>query len=147
MGNREINMSVMATVITAIAHYNDELPNTFANLNDKTKEIWDTKCLVNSRFDYSTWKHCNIHIVNQMWSNTSGGWQTMGGSAMTNVYTTVIENRFLGVAFIYYDGRLAYISEMDNVWWKYAAAGYQHLPGMNPYPNKEALDIVYKSPR
>lgn len=77
-----------------------------------------------------------------MWGNTSGGWGTIGGTAMTNQYTTIIENDMFALAAIYYNGQLAYICQIDNKWKEFAEKGFRYLPGMNDCANK--LTVIYK---
>lgn len=49
----------------------------------------------------------NVTLFNQTWGSTSLGYDGIGGSAMTDAYTVVVE--FLGVYCIYFGcGRLAY---------------------------------------
>lgn len=60
------------------------------------------------------WDQVDFHIIQQTWGNTSGGWQGIGGAAMTTDYSVIVTNKFLNVAFVYFGGRLAYICEMDE---------------------------------
>jgi len=55
------------------------------------------------------WADIDLHVIQQMWSSTSCGWGGIGGAAMTTSYSIVILNRRNNLAFIYWDGLLAYI--------------------------------------
>lgn len=80
---------------------------------------------------YDVWSDINLHIVDQMWGSTAGGWGGLGGAAMSNYYTMIIENSSLSIAFIYYGGELAYIVEMDKAYHELIAKGYNRLPGIS----------------
>lgn len=60
------------------------------------------------------WERVDIHIVDQLWGSTSCGWGGIGGSAMSNKYNIVIENRWHKAYYVFWDGRLAYILKNDE---------------------------------
>lgn len=61
------------------------------------------------------WADIDVHIVQEMWGSTSCGWGGMGGSAMTNSYSIIVFNRRNNLAFIYWDGILAYIIKAEDM--------------------------------
>lgn len=147
----EFNMQETAQLITAIVHYK-ELVYSFSGLDpkqEKLREYWQ-EMLDKNKIKYvdqafaSLWEKMEIHIIEQMWSNTSCGWEGMGGAAMSQAYTTVIENRYTGIVCVYYSGRLAYIVKHDD---KYKAfikeKGYSNMPGMQSISRKD-LTLIYK---
>lgn len=143
----ELNLSEMADVMSAIVHYR-EMFSHFTQLDqgqrDKLQEFWKRKFPDKKAFDqftYGKWASPNIHIVEQSWSNTSGGWETIGGAAITSSYTTIIENVWHGFIAVYYNGRLAYIAEIDDELQSYKSKGYQFLPGIRGAKSK--LTLVY----
>lgn len=80
---------------------------------------------------YDVWSSIDLHIVEQLWGSTSCGWGGMGGAAMTNSYTMVIENSKLSIACVYYNGKLAYILDMDKNYIDLVSKGYRRLPGIS----------------
>lgn len=91
--------------------------------------------------EYREWISFNAHMVRQMWGSTAGGWPGMGGAAMSEYYTTVIENEYYGFVCVYYGGRLAYICEMDDKYKEYMGQRYRALPGITECRKK--LTILY----
>lgn len=150
-----IDIEEISNITRAISEY-EYLPNTFQYLgskeqNERLKEFWNKNIVKRETSTYLTeseykyWKEINLHVVHQTWGNTSGGWEGIGGSAMTKTYTVVIENGWFGFACIYYGGQLAYICEMDDKYQQLISKGYSYLPGLHPY--KEDLTIIYKKNR
>lgn len=150
-----IDIQELSHITLSVANY-EYLPNIFQQLgskeqNEKLKEFWNTNIVkreTSTHFtgsEYQQWKEINLHVVPQTWGNTSGGWQGIGGSAMTKRYTVIIENHFYGFSCVYYSGELAYICEIDDMYKEHMATGYRTLPGMRPY--KEGLNIIYKKTR
>lgn len=148
-----IDLSDIADIAKSISNYY-ELVSYFSQLTDDEesellREYWNTKIVKREKetwmteSEYRQWKEINFHYVAQMWSNTSCGWQGIGGSAMTNSYTLIIENKFYNLAYIYYGGKLAYICEMDDKYKPYADNGYRGLPGC--LYCKDKLTVLYKS--
>lgn len=88
---------------------------------------------------YSYWNKFDVHIVNQTWGSTAGGWPGMGGATMTDSYTIIIENKFIGYSFIYYGSTLAYIVKIDEV---YLNIKLNHLPGIYNL-SKSELTVNY----
>lgn len=93
---------------------------------------------------YDVWSDINLHIVNQMWGSTAGGWGGIGGAAMSNYYTMVIENSTLSIACVYYNGQLAYILDMDKNYNELVSNGYNRLPGISGIKSK-GLTALYVS--
>jgi predicted phage tail protein len=147
----KIGMKEMASAMNAVTHW-ESLSGYFTQLKtgeDKNKlvEFWNTNVVKRdtstymTQAEYDQWCEINLHIVSQMWGNTSGGWETIGGSAMTSAYTTIIENNFYGLAAVFYNGQLAYICQIDDKW-KVYSEGFRFLPGMSDCSRK--LTIIYK---
>ena len=90
------------------------------------------------KISYNEWLCYNIHIVNQTWGNTSGGWEGIGGSAMTTRFTVIIEHDLSDSAWIFYSGKLAYVCVMDDSYEKYKG-NLQHLPGKSSAIHKLTL--------
>jgi hypothetical protein len=77
------------------------------------------------------WNKINLHVVLQMWGSTACGWGGMGGAAMTNSYTTVIESIEGNAIFVYYNGKLAYVAEIDDKLKPIKEGGYENLPSIS----------------
>lgn len=150
-----IDLQELSHITGAIANY-EYLPNIFQHLgskeqNEKLKDFWNKNIVRRETSTYFTqneinqWKEINLHVIPQTWGNTSGGWEGIGGSAMTKRYTVIIENQFYGFSSIYYNGELAYICLIDDMYKEHMANGYRTMPGMRP--SKESLTILYKKER
>ena len=152
--NTEIGLPEVVDIITVINNYS-QLANSIMQLDPKqadTMKLWYDKMFPKGYMDnsaYQMWKNIDLHVVQQTWSNTSAGWEGIGGAAMTTTYTTVIENYNLGAAFVYYGSTLAYIALMDD---KYVEClvgegriarykDYAALPGMIDCSRK--LNLIY----
>lgn len=155
MGMVSIDIEEISNITRAISEY-EYLSNNFQHLgskeqNERLKEFWNKNIVKRDTSTYFTeseykhWKEIDLHVVPQTWGNTSGGWEGIGGSAMTKTYTVIIENGWFGFACIYYNGQLAYICEIDEKYREVISKGYNRLPGCNPY--KETLTILYKKIR
>jgi hypothetical protein len=145
-----IELEDMSNVMKSISEYN-HLINHFnglrstPELSEKLKNFWESN-IANSTtktVDYRQWIEVDVSIVNQMWGNTSCGWEGMGGSAMTKAYTVIIENKEYGMACIYYSGKLAYICEIDEKYISFRKDGFVRLPGH--YRCEEKLTVIYKT--
>jgi hypothetical protein len=131
-----IELEDMSNMMKSISEYN-RLINYFTGIpttpehGETLKAFWENRIInLDTRTaDYRRWVDINVSIVNQMWGNTSGGWEGMGGSAMTKSYTVIIENRNYGMACIYYGGKLAYICETDDKYDAFRENSFIHLPG------------------
>ena len=154
MGTISIDIQEISNITRAISDY-EYLPNIFQHLgnkeqNERLQAFWNKNVVKRetsthlTHGEYVQWKEIDLHVVPQTWGNTSGGWQGIGGSAMTKAYTVIIENGF-GFACVYYNGELAYICEMDEKYQEMISKGYDRLPGCNPY--QETLTILYKKNR
>ena len=148
-----VELSDMADLMRSISEY-EYLANTFPQLTsgddrERLVKFWNEKVVKRetstqmTREEYNYWKEINFHMVKQTWGNTSGGWQGIGGSAMTSAYTVIIENDWYGFACIYYNGKLAYICEMDEKYTDYMSKEYRRLPGHGDC--REKLTVLYKS--
>ncbi len=140
-----------AQLLTAVSHYM-ELCNDIKGLDPKQKEKLEelqeriVRHSKDKRYvDHNVWKYwrdIRIHYVGQMWGNTSGGWEGIGGCAMSSYYTCVIENSWIGAAFIYYNGKLAYIADMNDKWYELIKEkSYSKLPGLSTC--SKVLDVFY----
>jgi hypothetical protein len=148
----KVELSDMADLMKSIADY-EYLANTFTQLTSGEKredlvKFWNEKIVKRDKDtwmkpeEYKYWREINFHVIKQTWSNTSGGWESIGGSAMTDQYTVIIENQWFGFACIYYSGKLAYICEMDDKYKAYTANSYRTLPGC--YTCGKKLTVIYK---
>ena len=149
----KVELSDMSDLMRSISEY-EYLPNGFTQMGDKeSREVmtkfWNEKVVKRedstwmTQEEYKYWKEINFHMIKQTWGNTSGGWQGIGGSAMTSAYTVIIENDWYGFACIYYNGKLAYICETDEKYTNYMRKNYRALPGHGDC--REKLTVIYKS--
>lgn len=139
-----IDLDVMGDVIKSITDYNDRA-SYFGQMytkdekeKEKIKEINETRL---KNLTASRWNDINLRVVKQGWGSTACGWEGMGGAAMTDSYTTVIENRLTRLAFVYYNGQLAYIADFND---KFKDVG-NNLP--DRIRCKKELDVIYKPKR
>ena len=139
-----IGLKEIANIASVVSHYEGVI-NYFTQLgsgeaSEKLVAYWESKNLAN--FDSRYWSDIDLHVVAQGWGNTSGGWQTIGGAAMVRRHTVIIENRWTGLSFIYYEGELAYVCEMCDIYrHDYQATGYKGLPGSRDC--KKLLRVLY----
>ena len=150
----EIDITEIANLTTAISEYM-MLASHVSQLDPAQKESLDKlyeRVLAKSdkgryvdHIAYGYWKDINIHVISQTWGNTSGGWQGIGGSAMTKSYTTVIENKWFDAIFVYYSGKLAYIADSGEKLKPFREASFRNLPGMMSCSEK--LDVFYTNKR
>lgn len=147
----EIEMEDIANVMLAISNYKERatyFSQMGGNDDGLLKEYWETKIVKRTEKTWMTesefrqWSDIDVHLISQTWANTSAGWQTIGGSAMTPAYTTILENRWYGLSFVYYSGKLAYICEMDDKYSDFKQKGYRGLPGHRECSEK--LTIIHK---
>ncbi len=151
MPRRDLDFSLkeVGDLATALDFYK-ALPTLFTGLDRDQKEtlskFW-TESIVKREdklwltdFEFSLWCDVDIHVVKQTWGNTSGGWESIGGAAMTSTYTTIIENLNFKFACIFYGGRIAYICRMDEA---YRGKERVLLPGVSSC-SRSGLDIIYK---
>ena len=150
-----IELSDMSDLMKSISDY-EYLANRFTMMGgvedrESLKKFWNEKVVKRetpthmTQEEYKYWKEINFHMIKQTWGNTSGGWQGIGGSAMTSSYTVIIENGWYGFACIFYNGELAYICEMDEKYTNYMSKEYRGLPGHGNC--REKLTVLYKLPR
>ena len=154
MRNR-IDMQEIANMMQCIVDY-EFMANSFTQMvggeeSEPLREYWNTKIIKRDKntwlneTEFRQWCEVDVHLVSQMWGNTSAGWQTIGGSAMTNAYTLILENKWYNFACIYYSGKLAYICEMDERYNDIKSKGYRGLPGYGECKSK--LSVIFKKPR
>ena len=148
----KIDLSEISDVMRSITDYNI-LFHRFTNLcRDEQKDVlvrfWNEKIVKRevstwmAREEIILWHEIDFHVVKQEWGNTSGGWGGIGGAAMTSQYTVIIENYWFGFVCIYYQGKLAYICEMDSKYQEYMGKGYGSLPGIEDCRKK--LTVIYQ---
>jgi hypothetical protein len=77
----------------------------------------------------------------QAGSSGSGFWEANLESC-TSQYTVIIENYWFGFVCVYYQGKLAYICEMDSKYQEYMGKGYGSLPGIEDCRKK--LTVIYQ---
>lgn len=150
MSRLQIDLETTSDIIKAIVSYN-QLSGYFTQLDPNQAEKLTTyheKILKISKAKYigeayaACWKAASMYVVPQVWSNTSGGWCGIGGSAMIEAYTVIFENYYTGSIFVYYGGELAYVANPnDKLVLYHKANGFKTLPGLS---NLSQLDIVYK---
>lgn len=109
-GKLQMTIQDIANITTALSHY-DQFGMSMPQHDPKNEQLreWWTGFIMNTSqanrdkyFDqacYQVWQNIDFHYVQQMWSNTSCGWESMGGSAMSSAYTTVIVNYSSGLFF------------------------------------------------
>jgi hypothetical protein len=153
MRQLKIELEDISDITRSISDY-QYLPNIFTQLTsgeerEELVKFWNEKVVKREKDTWlnpqeiNFWYEINLHVVKQTWGNTSGGWQGMGGSAMTSTYTVIIENNWYDFACIYYSGKLAYICEMDDQYKEHVTNGYRTLPGCGECRKK--LTVIYKS--
>ena len=145
-----INLKVITELLTSIEHYNglsnyfNQLdPKQYDNLNDyhqiMLKHSKNGKYIDEGYLRY--WNDVNLHLIKQIWGNTSCGYESIGGSAFTSSYTTIIENHHGGAIFVYYNGKLVYVAKINDKLKPFKDNDYSNLPGI--ISAKEKLDIIY----
>ena len=138
----EFDIDAIATFTKTISdHF--KLANYFKQLESNQLDTLNQLADIVSQNDISRWRDINTYVVRQVWGNTSCGWQSIGGDAMTADYTIVIENLIYGVIFVYYGGRLAYIAKIDDNLSKYRQTNYSRLPGLGSCAKD--LTLFYKN--
>jgi hypothetical protein len=153
MRQLKIELEDISHITGSISDY-QYLPNIFTQLTSGEEreglvKFWNEKVVKRekdtwlNRQEINFWHEINLHVVKQTWGNTSGGWQGIGGSAMTSTYTVIIENDWYDFACIYYNGKLAYVCEMDDKYKEHVTNGYRTLPGCGSC--REKLTVLYKS--
>lgn len=145
-----IDIGSIADITTAINDYNI-LANSFTQIDPSQRETIDPfwkKAIRHAKdqkyMDYTAgqfWKSFDFYYVEQMWSNTSGGWQGIGGSAFTANHTFIIYNRYNEAIFVYYGSVLAYVAYANEKLKPFMDEGFIHLPGIRECSKK--LDIIY----
>lgn len=148
----EFDLEAASNLIGNVNHYN-LLASHFPQLKSGEegrilREYWNKNIVKRdtnvgmTHTEWQTWKQVNVHIITQSWGNTSGGWETIGGSAFISDFTYIIENPRYNIACIYYGNKLAYVCEMNENYKKYSDNGYRNLPGMGTC--SKTLTVIYK---
>jgi hypothetical protein len=146
-----IDISSISDITASVANY-QEILSYIKQLDPKQKDTLDAfyddllKRHGNLKWiDHTvsaTWDSIDLHYVKQMWGSTSAGWGGIGGAAMTETHTLVIENRHNKIIAVYYSGKLAYIAYMDNkLDTLMLHHGYRRLPGITDA--SRVLNCVY----
>lgn len=148
MRKLDFSLRELSQLGAALYHY-QQLAHYFTQLSTTQREslnkFWTENIIKRVTDSYlkpdelSMWNDVDIHIIKQTWGNTSGGWEGIGGQAITSSYTTVIENLNYGFACIFYGETLAYICNMNEAYWKIHRAS---PPGMSTC--RKVLDVIYK---
>ena len=135
--NQNLDMDEIIHVMQSVSDYN-KLCSVFNQMDPAQREklnIYYDRMLQFSKdkkwMDQESlraWNKINLHVVLQSWGSTACGWGGMGGAAMTNSYTTIIESIEGNAIFVYYDGKLAYVAEMDDKLKPIKQHGYRNLP-------------------
>ena len=144
----EFNFSEATELMQSLNHYK-QLINYFPQLDPKQKEsldsIWKEEGKYEGNYYESPvikhWDEIDIHIVSQMWGSTSKGWGGMGGAAMTSDYNYIIHQRYTGLYYVYWDGKLAYIVKASEI------SRLDNLPGLyseDSFRNKN-VTFLYKN--
>jgi len=154
----EFDLRELANVTHSISHFHSlhaqliQLASHETPIQDGLKDYWTRRVMPHTKnksmgwlepgYETSLWRQCNIHIIIQNWGSTSGGWGGIGGAAMTDSYTTIIENKIFYIAGVYYGGRLAYLVEINDAYMEYKKVGFISMPAMD---STSGLKILYKS--
>lgn len=133
MRDIEYNLEQITELTLAITHHR-ELQSYITQLEKGNKELQDLYNIPNRSH---AWNKISVIQTIQSWSNTSCGWQSLGGCAISSAFTTVIYNKYLQGMFVYYNGKLAYIAKNDG------SVDMLNLPGMSDCGKK--LNVIYKS--
>lgn len=141
MRNVEYDFKTLQDLLSSIDYYK-YLENTLPQLDRSNKELQD---LYNQYYKNDNWLDFQVIQFIQHWSNTSCGWEGLGGSAMSSDYTTIIYNKYLKIICVFYNGKLAYIAKDNEKLKVFKKDNYYLLPGYSTCSNK--LDVIYKSKR
>jgi hypothetical protein len=151
MGHNSIDIREVSDITLAVSDYQQRC-SYFGQMGNKTypqaaeffnKLLEKYKLKYADHNFYKDWCQVDLHVVLQMWGNTSGGWEGIGGAAMSNIYTVVVENPRMGLSCIYYHGKLAYILEIDDKYREFIKARGYHFPGINSC--SRTLTVIYKN--
>lgn len=139
----KIGISELADITRSISDYHETCVyfKQLSGDDETTKrltEFWDTNI---KSYDARRWNDTDLHVVSQSWGNTSCGWETIGGAAISYAYTVIIENRWHKLAFVYYGGQKAYICEMDERYQSFKHDGFKCMPGVRSC--KDALNVLW----
>lgn len=146
MGRHEIfNLSDLSEVIQAVEHHNNGALyiQDYVRNNPAFEGVHKLLCpkgYIDTNW-VGDWCKINIHIVEQTWASTAGGWGGIGGAAMSTYRTVVIEARY--TVSVYWNGRLAYIVKRDELYKEYIKNKGYELPGMNAVSSN--LLVLYKN--
>lgn len=141
----KLGTSELADITRSISDY-QETCGYFKQLSgdvETTKrltEFWDTNI---KAYNTGYWNDIDMHVVSQSWGNTSCGWETIGGAAISHAYTVIIENRWHKLAFVYYGGQKAYICEIDERYQSFKQDGFKRMPGVRRCAG--SLNVIWTS--
>ncbi len=141
MRNVEYDFKALQDLLSSIDYYK-YLENSLPQLDRTNKQLQD---LYNQYYKNDNWLDFQVIQLVQNWSNTSCGWESLGGSALSSDYTTIIYNRRLKIICVFYSGKLAYIAKDNEKLEVFKKDSYYLLPGYNSCSNK--LDVIYKAKR
>ncbi len=135
MRDNQIDIQELSDITASISHF-QQLANHFPQLNTSTELKEFTQALLDKykvdswyKLPFENWDSINLHVVSQMWGGGSLGWSGgMSTCAMTNAYTVIIENNKIGFAAIYWHGKLAYLTRMDEKYYDYVAKHNYKMP-------------------
>lgn len=123
-----------SNLLNALSYYYNSICNSYYRI---TKD----PDFVSKQINSFQWEDIDIHIIQQVWGSTAGGWQGIGGAAITTYNTVIIENNSLRRVFVFYHGELAYICKLDELYLRYKTSNKLHnLPGI---ANLNSLTVVY----
>lgn len=152
-----IDLPEVGSIVQSLTHYQQlgsYLPQLDPAQRETLDKFWKERVLAHAQQPkfgekymdgqaYQYWQQVDMHVVKQHWGNTSCGWEGIGGAAMSESYTVVLENRWLKAIFVYYDGKLAYIADMDDKLKPYMEKGFHSLPGMGSVASR--LTCIYRN--
>lgn len=143
----QLDLQQIAYITTALADYKDLIAKLayYSSFGETAKSFgtdFIKKCDAEhiNQYVMERWNDINLYHIKQMWGSTACGWGGMGGAAMTESYTCIIECVSAGCISVYYSGRLAYVAKIDEKLEQYK--GYKNLPGLTKVEDK--LTIIYK---
>jgi len=109
----------------------------------KEKIFPENRKYIDASFYNYSWMDFEIHILNQSWGSTAGGWPGMGGASISSYQTIVIENTLLKFACIYWSGKFAYMVKIDDMYKEYFLRRKYELPGLSHKGKANGLTVLY----
>ena len=107
-----------------------------------------SKCLDHLRNDLQLeelyFSFLDFDIFTQLWSNTTGPLEGIGGSAITEAWTMVFTNEFTSTMYIYFSTGYGYTVEKPSIEFTELVIKRQ-VPGIKTYiKNKSIYDFMEK---